>query len=84
MGGIFLRYFRRQHPLAFGKFEKAIRNQMHPTLEELLDKFDKKKEVAKSNEEIKQDQKTMVRKVVDYFKGLMHIKSRRKLGKIFL
>lgn len=80
---IFVKYFQKTHPFAFGKFEPSIRNQMHPTLEELLEKFDKKKEVAKTNEEIKQDQKTLVRKIVDYFKGVMHIKNRRKLMKIF-
>lgn len=53
-------------------------NNLHPTLEELLDKYNNKKEVSKTNEEL--NNKSFVRKFLSFFKKSTS-KRRRKLRK---
>lgn len=62
-----------------GRFKNTVRNELHPTLEELLDKYDKKKEVKVSNEELNSRNKSLVKKMVNFFKKMMPKVKRRKL-----
>lgn len=55
---------------------------MHPTLEELLDKFEKKQETQKTNEEINYENKSILKKAFDFFKKFIPRRQRRKLRKL--
>ena len=84
LSNLFKNFLKKEHPelIVKGKIKKNIRNQLHPTLEELLDSYQKKKEPVLTNEEINRRNKSIVRKVIDLFKKVLPV--RRKLRNRFI
>lgn len=74
---LFLKFvnLNQKHPNFKGfTIEKKIVNNLHPNLEELLDKYQERKEEAVTDETIRkrgEGNQTLIRKVVDFFKKTM-------------